>query len=72
METKQQKIKRLVSELLIELQGEPYWKAHWVLHFLKKWLIENSTVNTGIEKIWNDEDYPSTSFIFFSNSSDDL
>ncbi|RXM40962.1 hypothetical protein BOQ62_02655 [Chryseobacterium sp. CH21] len=71
METKQQKIKRLVSELLIELQGEPYWKAHWILHFLKKWLMENSTVNTGIKKIWNEENYSSEGFIFFSNSDNE-
>ena len=72
MEMKQQKIKRLVSELLTELQGEPYWKAYWILHFLKKWLMENSTVNTGIEKIWNEENYPSDSFIFFSKSNKDV
>ena len=41
MESKQDRIKKLVNDLLKELQGEPYWKAHWILHFLKKWLIEN-------------------------------
>lgn len=68
MENKQNRIKKLVNDLLKELQGEPYWKAHWILHFLKKWLMENSTVNADIENIWDNEKYPPESYIFFSNS----
>ena len=65
--TKQQKVEILITELLKEFQGEPYWKIKVILNFLEKWTLENSNINNEIENVW--KGYSSENFILFSNSS---
>lgn len=63
MKNKQQKIEKLVDELLDELHNQPYGKIKNLLDFIDKWAIYNSVTIT------NEKLYLLSDVVNFSNSS---